>query len=1068
MVNYEDLYVVGIGSSAGGFEAFQKFLPRLPHSENITYIIAQHLDPARPTLFGDLLSKYSSFEITPVEDGQKVEGGLICYSPPNKDVTVIDGCFRLSEPEVKSYPKPSVNKLFTSLAKEKKEKAIGIVLSGTGSDGAQGIKEIAEHGGIALTEDEGAKYYSMPKAAIDTGKVIASLPPELLAEGIENIIEDRNYFSKHFELKDSVSVIFDILNKHTSIDFSSYKEATITRRIKKRMNETKSNGVDDYVELLKKDIDEVKRLKDELLIIVTSFFRDKEAFVQLKKEMRVMLENKIDEQVRIWVTACASGEEAYTLAIIISELLEEMKLVKKVTIFATDVSEDTIAQSRTRTFNFDQIEGISDEHLQKYFESSNNVYKPCNNLREMIIFSQHDLIKDPPFLNMDLITCRNVLIYFDNELQKRLLSIFYYSLRYDSMLFLGKSETVGSLSSLFAIVDNKSKIYKKANDIGKIDVDILTYVKRNNLTRRATKRETESEQAVNVDNSIEKAVSNVFGQNGVVIDSNANILYFKGDCRDYILHPKGVQTNELFRLAVDYLKLELRAIINLCRKKRTYQVSKKIRVMPVREPKEYVTISVFPLEKNRFGEETYFITFEKETDIGKSVSKTFFDPIDYNSSEASILEDELVTLKERLQITIEELETSNEELQSTNEELQSTNEEFQSTNEELETSNEELQSTNEELQTVNDELNFSNLDLEFANVAFNQVLHNLNSYVVILDTKLNIVKYTDGIDLFFDIGKSVNNNFSTILLNSSFYKPDLMDDIKKCLHDNKDIFYDIVHQDRNFTFSIKKFSYGSRKSTQGIEGGLVISFVDITESLKKDQVLFQQSKMAAMGEMIGNIAHQWRQPLNNLNALNIKLESEFNREELNAESFLIFKEKSNALIQKMSSTIDDFRSYFSPNKLKEHFQLSRLINESIEFVEDTYGDHGITIVNEISWDTELYGHKNELMQVVLNVLSNAKDACISNGIKNPQVTLAHFETDENNVGFTIVDNAGGITQDVMEKMYEPYFTTKFESGGTGIGLYMSKMMIQESMGGTLSIENHNDGTLVKIIVPKEG
>ncbi len=1066
MVDYKDLYVVGIGSSAGGFEAFQKFLPRLPTSDRITYIIAQHLDPARPTLFGDLLSKYSSFNITPVVDGQKVEGGTICYSPPSKDVTIVDGCFRLTDPEVKSYPKPSVNKLFTSLAKEKKEKAVGIILSGTGSDGAMGISEISKHGGITLTEDEGAKYYSMPKAAIDTGHVIASLPPELLAEGIEHIIEDRQYFEKHFELKDSVSTIFNLLNKKTKVDFSSYKEATITRRIKKRMNETKSFNVDDYVELLQNDEEEIIRLKDELLIIVTSFFRDKEAFSQLKVHLKELLENKMDDHVRIWVTACATGEEAYSIAIIMSELLEEMKIVKKITIFATDISEDVVSKSRNKSYLEEQIDGISPEHLEKYFEPVNNSYKPKTSIREMIIFSQHDLIKDPPFLNMDLISCRNVLIYFDNELQKRLLSIFYYSLRYDSLLFLGKSETVGSLSALFSIEDNKAKIYKKANDIGEIDIDILTYVKRNNNSRRATKRETESEQAINVDNSINQAVSNIFGLNGVVIDRNGNILYYKGDCRDYIMQPQGIHTNDIYRLAVDYIKLDLRAIINLSRKNRVYEVSKKIRIMPTREPKEYVTISIFPLEKNRFGEETYFITFEKEVDQALSLPSDVFEPIDFNQTEASMLEDELVTLKERLQITIEELETSNEELQSTNEELQSTNEEFQSTNEELETSNEELQSTNEELQTVNDELNFSNLELELANIAFNKVLRGLNSYVVILDTKLNIVKYTDGIELFFDIGKSANNNFSTILLNSNFYKPNLMDDIKQCLYNDESITYEIIHGNRNFSFSIKKFSYGNNKLKSEIEDGLVLSFVDNTESIKKDKMIFQQSKMAAMGEMIGNIAHQWRQPLNTLNALNMKLESEFNNGELDNDSFAEFKNKSNTLIQNMSSTIDDFRSFFSPNKLKENFYIDKLIKETIDFIEDSFKHNKITIVNSITKDIQLYSYKNELMQVILNLLTNSKDAFLINKITDPKITIEHLDTDEEHVGIAIYDNGGGISSSIIDKVFEPYFTTRFQSGGTGIGLYMSKMMIQESMHGTLTLENYNNGTLAKIIISK--
>lgn len=446
-MDYKDLHIVGIGASAGGFEALQKFLPKLPqHNDTISYIIAQHLDPKRPTLFGELLSKYSSFNVIPINDGEEIKGKHIYYCPPSKDVTIENGKFKLSEPESKSYPKPSINKFFSSLADEKKEKAVGIILSGTGSDGAKGMSAIAENGGITLTEDEGAKYYSMPKAAIDTNKVIASLPPELLAEGIEHIIADRKYFEKHFALQDSVQKIFDILNKETNVDFSSYKNATITRRIKKRMSERKASGVDDYLDILQEDKEEVEKLKDELLIIVTSFFRDQEAFLELKKYVERLLKKKLDNTLRIWIPACATGEEAYTIAMILSELLERLESSKKVTIFATDVSEKTVIESRNKHFTVEQLDGVPEKYIEKYFDFQNNVFKPNKTLRDMIVFSKHDIIKDPPFLNLDFISCRNLLIYFDTELQKRILSIFYYAMRYDSLLFLGKSETVGSLT----------------------------------------------------------------------------------------------------------------------------------------------------------------------------------------------------------------------------------------------------------------------------------------------------------------------------------------------------------------------------------------------------------------------------------------------------------------------------------------------------------------------------------------------------------------------------------------------------------------------------------------------
>jgi len=493
--------------------------------------------------------------------------------------------------------------------------------------------------------------------------------------------------------------------------------------------------------------------------------------------------------------------------------------------------------------------------------------------------------------------------------------------------------------------------------------------------------------------------------------------------------------------------------------------SKKIRVMPITEPKEYTTIDVFPLEKNKLGEETFFITFNNEIDRSISLSSEKFEPVQYSENQVSILEDELVTLKERLQITIEELETSNEELQSTNEELQSTNEELQSTNEELETSNEELQSTNEELQTVNDELSLANLDLEFANKAFNNVLASLNAYVMILDKKLNIIKYTDGIVQFFDISKTNDTNFSTILLNSTIHLPNLLEDIKDCLNHDKSIGYDIEYNQRNYYFSIRNIDL-SVDQQKNVDKAIILSFVDKTELMRKEQLLFQQSKMASMGEMIGNIAHQWRQPLNTLNALIFKHSMDFENDDLNNENVKEFRMKSNSIIQKMSTTIDDFRGFFSPNKQKENFSIIKVIDDVLSFVADAYVSNDIEIENNIEKDVIIRGYRNELIQVFLNILNNSKDAIKINQIKNPKVILSIKEEDET-VKVFFKDNGGGIDTEIIEKIFEPYFTTKFQYQGTGIGLYMSKMIIEESMNGKLELKNIDNGAKAIITLKKE-
>jgi len=638
-------------------------------------------------------------------------------------------------------------------------------------------------------------------------------------------------------------------------------------------------------------------------------------------------------------------------------------------------------------------------------------------------------------------------------------------MRYESILFLGKSETVGTLGSLFSIVDNRYKIYKKLNDLGKIDIETLTYVKKNNFVKTQVKKQTQEEKTLDVDISINKAISKKYAHSGMVIDgSNHNILFFKGDCSEFVGYPQGMQTSDIFKLIIDTLKLDLRATINEAKKKGKFASSKKIRIHHTKEPKEYVTIGAFPLEKNKLGESTLFVTFTKEIDEVRSIDPKFFDPIDINGENVNILEEELSSLKERLQITIEELETSNEELQSTNEELQSTNEELQSTNEELETSNEELQSTNEELQTVNDELSYANYELEFASKAFNNVLSNLDAYILILDKKLNIVKHTDGIIKFFDISKNHDTNFSSVLMNSNIQLPNLLDDIKESLLNNKSVEYNIEYNNRYYYFSIKRIDISAANKTN-VEEGVVLSFIDKTDIIQKNQILFQQSKMASMGEMIGNIAHQWRQPLNNLSLSITHFINKIENDDCKDNDIAKFKEKYKNSIISMNDTIDEFKNFFQVDDQKTTIDVCKSIKQSINMIDDSLKFHNICIDFQDDICPIYNGKKTELSQVLLNIITNSKDALVINNIKNGQINIEVKDTNEN-IFIIICDNAGGVSESILSKLCDPYFTTKENKDGSGIGLYMSNMILQH-LSGSMKIENDKDGLKTTLTIPKE-
>lgn len=1070
-VTYEQLYIVGIGSSAGGFEALQKFLRNLVPHQGIAYVIAQHLDPNQPTLLASLLSKYTTLEVSMAIDGEAIRAQHIYICPPNKNIAIEAGQFVLTQPSLKPYPKPSVNVFFQSLAKEKQDKAIGIILSGSGSDGAKGVLAIKKAGGLVLSEDEGAKYYSMPKAAIDTGVADATLTPELLAEGLDKVIVDRNYYAKHYEIKNEVGEIFEILNKKIGVDFSSYKESTMLRRIIKRMSDAKAEGTANYIKMLREDNEEAEKLKNELLIIVTSFFRDSDSFDELHRHLRELIKNKLDNNIRVWVPACATGEEAYSIAILTQEILEELDVKKKVSIFATDVSDNIIQKARKQTYNWNEVNDISAEYLDKYFvKDQSGKFSPIKKLRESIIFSKHDVIKDPPFINIDLISCRNLLIYFDPDLQKRIFNIFYYSLRYYSLLFLGHSETVGS-APLFKVLSNKHKIYKKTNDLVNIDFNAMSYMARNKRSNSKSIQRSDKKETYDIDSSISKSLFDALASDGLVIDGVSNsILYYKGDTSNYIKQPSGVSTSDIFRLLKDYLILDFRVIYTEAKSKKKATKSKRIIHYPCAENKEYVTISIFPLGANKLGEDTLFVKFEKEIENRESLSSLGSnipaDPIDYNS--VNILEDELVFLKERLQITIEELETSNEELQSSNEELQSTNEELQSTNEELETANEELQSTNEELQTtneelqtINDEVTDKNLELEFSHKAFNSILTTLQAHILVIDENLNVLKYTDGISDFLEIGTLSKINLSSLVINSNLKLPNILEDIKYCLKSGKEVGYELSVRERVYWFSIKRMIFLSDIDTLSKNTTLILSFTDKTDMFEKDRLVSQHLKMASMGEMIGNISHQWRQPLNSLSLSKDYLVMMYASGMLNEEAMNEFDNQTSGLITYMSKTIDDFRNFFAPAKDKTVFSVLEAINEALLIASEKLKSHGIEVSMPEQSACKIYGYLNEFKQVVINIVNNACDKIVAGNMNNGEVYIA-IRKEGDDVVLEISDNAGGIDESIINKIFDPYFTTKFKSQGTGLGLYMAKVIIEKNMQGSLTAANVESGACFTI------
>jgi len=699
----DDLVVVGIGSSAGGLEALQIMLSSLPEIENCSYIIAQHLSPTHKSMMVDLLSRTTDIPVIEVKNGLRIKPKTIYMTPENTDIYIKGSKIYLKTIEQSFGPKPSVNYFFSSLAQNFNERAIGIILSGTGSDGAYGIRAIKAEGGITIAQAPAtAKYDGMPLSAINTGKVDLVVPIEKLGLEIESIVLSLDK-KLAVSLNDRVlQQVYRILFDEHGVDFSLYKKNTIIRRIERRLAAIKIDSLQEYLKTLESSPEEVTILYHDILIGVTGFFRDKDAFDKLKDQIQSILAKKEQgEEVRFWSIGCSTGEEAYSIAILLSEILQEKISKYKIKIFATDIDDEALKIARSGVYAETSLEGVDKNIIKKYFSVQKNQFEIKKTLRELVIFSKHNVISDSPFLRLDLITCRNMLIYFSNALQNKFFPIVHYALKDNGILFLGKSESVGQHIDLFNLIDKSAKIFKSQFTGIKEPPKLYNY---STIHKKTPFEEPKYSRAKNEEEFLEDVISEalreVLLKSCVVINSSNDIIYIKGDI-PFLKPREGKISNNIFKQLSDELALDLRSTLNRASKEKTVHMTPFRAVNIFEDIIRYLRIVVTPIEDKKSDDWLYILFFQSEE------AQNIKGHIVANGDENEVIEKltlELDSTKSHLQNVIEELETSYEEMQSLNEELQSSNEELQSSNEELETTNEELQSTNEELQTAYSEL----------------------------------------------------------------------------------------------------------------------------------------------------------------------------------------------------------------------------------------------------------------------------------------------------------------------------------------------------------------------------
>lgn len=832
--------VVGIGASAGGLAALKRLFELMPVHAGMAYVVVLHLDPGHESHMAELLAKVTSMPVVTAADGMPALPDRIHVIPPNCTLTIRHGVLHISAAMPRAHRHP-IDEFFKSLGRDQQERAIAVVLTGTGSDGSRGIREVKAEGGLLVAQDpDRSEYDGMPRSAIATGSVDCINALEEIPQAIVEYVEHARLATdgRAAALSDQdLKAVLALLKGRGDFDFSWYKRTTVQRRVRRRMGLSRKPRAAAYLEHLRTDASEAALLVNDLLIGVTAFFREPEAWSCLADTVLapIVEEGNSAAPIRVWVPACSSGEEAYTLAMLLFEQLERSGSQRRIQMFATDVDEQALEVARAALYPARALAGVDPARLQRFFEAEGDFYRVSKRLRECIVFARQNLITDSPFSRLDLVSCRNLLIYLESLQQERVLSIFHFVIKDQGYLFLGNSETVGKQRSLFASLSKKWRIYRRIGASRRPPKDLPAARGATIADRRppvpfmGSRRTNAAElgRSMLLEHCVPAAV---------LVDRNAEVLYFHGDTDRYLAHPQGEPTTNLLDLARPGLRGRLRAAMHRANLSRERTELSDARVARAGETVA-IRVSVIPWAGNTDNPEFTELSLVTLEELPPPPSQA---EVDYASDEGAALaqlEDELKRTREELQSTIEELETANEELKVSHEEAMSINEELQSTNEELETSKEELQSLNEELTTINGQLEEKVGELQATTDDLDNLLVSSNIATLFLDRQCHIKRFTPAITKLMrliesDVGRHITDIASRI------QNADLLDDAAKVLADLHAVEREVNTDDAWYLRRVQPY----RSRTHRIEG-VVITFTDISEAKRRSA---EQAHLAAV------------------------------------------------------------------------------------------------------------------------------------------------------------------------------------------------------------------------------
>ena len=1080
-MNIQPSCVVGIGASAGGLEALQQFLTFLPADTGMAFVIIQHLAPDHKSLLASILAKYSSMPVTEIRDGMRVERNHIYMIPPRYNVEIVSDVLRLREYDQGRINHP-IDIFLRSLSVAYENRAVAVILSGTGSDGTNGIRSIKEQNGVIIVQTpESAKFDGMPRNAIATGFVDLIQKPDSIAREMAHIAMSMIDSTSRMQLSDQdlLAQVFSILKNVTNINYTYYKQTTILRRIERRLVITHNRNLREYVAYLTNNPEEARQLAKEVLIGVTSFFRDPEYFDVLRETVicRMLQEIPRDRQIRVWVAGCSTGEEAYSIAILFAEAMEELGIRRDIKIFATDLDSDSIATAVRGIYGDNIIEDVSVGRLSRYFTRKGNKYVIHHDIRKMIIFAQHNVFQDPPFGRLDLISCRNVLIYFQTVLQRNLFAIFHKALNNMGYLFLGRSESVIDYDDVFRVLCSNEKIFVH-NLSGKAPAhEHFGYAMQNveNILEPVQIRHLEEDADVQYQsNDLDTSVLESMMPACVLVNEKNELVRTYGDCSSFLSVPTGAATLDIFLMIRNDLKIAVSTALREARIQEKRMVYTEVPVQIDQTP-EYITIVSEPI-RDQHGQKTYFtaLAFVREKRLIEGDMKHY--QIDTAAAQRiSDLERELKITKDNLRKTVTELESVNAELQAANEELLTANEELQS-------SNEELQSVNEELYTVNAEYQAKVNELASVNDDMANFLSTTLIGVLMVDRELNIRKYTEYIASEFniieqDIGRSLR------YINYHFEGIDL---IKLC----RDVLETMEPVEENGvsvsgkTYMIRIAPYrvmeeraagdelpSASAETPMLVHGLVLTFVDTTKQID------DQEQMEAMTKALRAAVHSKQEKETFLSHMSHDMRTPMTA--IYGLTQLSLAEKDLPANIRDSLEKIETSSVYLLDLIEEVLETSRINAGKVVTVSSAHRENELLTAVEaiameqakragITFKMNITGSKNRYVlmdlhhveRILMNLLSNSIKYTESGGEVSFESAVTYLKDRTKHV-YKIRDNGIGMSTSFQDKMYLPFERGDNAEGyhsGTGLGLYIVRSLV-DLLGGSIScISEEGKGT----------